>query len=207
MPYFSKLGTADRFTHFHVASMLPWMLLLITQPLLIRTGRRDLHRAFGRATLVLVPLIILSSLLLAHARISQPGAIDQPGVLQVLVLQFMSPILFAAFFGAAWRNRRSMQTHSRWMLATGFLLIDPIIARIIGFWLPQWGSAGEWAGPLVAGLILVGLIIAERSAAVGRHVFPIVLGGLVLQLTLFLTLGQSALWRGFAQWYAALPLT
>ncbi|MBL8517358.1 MAG: hypothetical protein JNM76_10375 [Betaproteobacteria bacterium] len=207
LPYFSKLGAADRFTHFHVATMLHWMLLLITQPLLICTGRRDLHRAFGRASLVLVPLIILSSLLLAHARISAAGALDQPGMLQLLVLQFMAPILFAGFYLAARRNRRSLPVHSRWMLSTGFLLIDPIVARIIGFWMPQWSDAGEWAGPLLAGLTLLVLIVAERRATAGRHVFPLVLGWLVVQLILFYTLGASSIWRVFAQWFAALPLT
>jgi hypothetical protein len=207
IPYFAKLGAADRYTHFHVATMLCWMLLLIAQPLLIRTGRRDAHRLLGKSSLLLAPLIIVSSLLLAHARISQPGAMNQPGILQVLVLQVMSPLLFTSFYLAGLKNRRVMSVHSRWMLATGMLLIDPIMARILAFWLPQWSDAGEWAGPLVAGLILLGLIISERRLSAGRHVFPLVLAALTLQLVLFYTLGQSRLWLDFATWFAALPLT
>ena len=46
-------------------------LLLIAQATLIRTQRREWHRALGKVSYVLVPLIVVSTLLLAHYRMKQ----------------------------------------------------------------------------------------------------------------------------------------
>ena len=97
--------------------------------------------------------------------------------------------------------------HARWMLATAFLLIDPIVARVLGFWMPRFADAGEWLGPLLAVSILLGLIAAERKAHSGRHVFPIVLSCVLAQVVLFYTLGTSPPWRACAQWFIGLNLT
>lgn len=207
VPYFSQLPAASRYVHFHVATMLVWMCLLIAQPLLMRAGRHDLHRTLGKTTYLLVPLVLVASIMLANFRLSQPGAIDQPGMLQVLVLQIVSPLLFAGFYVAALAYRRESAVHARWMLGTSFLLIDPVVARVLAFHLPQWADAGEWLGPLIAAAILTGVIVAEHRARGGRHVFPIVLVLLLAQLILYYTLGTSAVWRSFAQWFAALPLS
>ena len=45
--------------HVHGALLMTWMLLLIVQPLLIKTGRIHLHRTIGKVSYVLGPLIIL----------------------------------------------------------------------------------------------------------------------------------------------------
>ncbi|MBL8522143.1 MAG: hypothetical protein JNN20_00495 [Betaproteobacteria bacterium] len=207
VPYFSQLSVASRYVHFHVATMLVWMCLLIVQPLLMRAGRRDVHRAIGKTTWLLMPLVLVSSVLLAHFRISQPGAIDQPGMLQVLILQMFSPLLLAGFYAAALMRRREPAVHARWMLATALPLIDPVIARVLAFHLPKWADAGDWLGPLIAMATLAIIIVAERQSSRGRHVFPIVFALVLLQLVLFYTLGTSAVWRTFAQWFAALPLS
>ena len=207
IPYYSQLSTASRHIHFHVATTLIWMGLLIAQPLIMRAGHHSLHRALGKTTYLLVPLLVAASVMTSNFRMSQPGVLDQPGMLQLLVLHIASPILFAGFYLAALARRREPAVHARWMLATAFLLIDPVVARVLGFYLPQWADAGEWLGPLIAMAILAVLIFAERHAEKGRHVFPIVLVLVVAQLILFYTLGTSAAWRSFAQWFVALPLS
>ncbi len=45
--------------------MLAWFGMLITQPFLIRAGRRTQHRALGKVSYVLVPLIALATISLA----------------------------------------------------------------------------------------------------------------------------------------------
>lgn len=207
VPYFSQLPAASRYVHFHVVTMVAWMGLLIAQPLLMRAGRVDLHRKFGRTTYLLMPLIVICGILPAHHRLSQPGQIDQPGMLQLLVLQLVSPLLMVGFYAMALLNRRTAAVHARWMLATAILLIDPIVARILIFQFPAYAEAAEWLGPVLACGLTVGLIFAERNATAGRRVFPVVLGCLLLQQTLFYALGLSDLWRRFALWFIALPLT
>ena len=207
VPYFSQLSAASRHVHLHVATMTAWMWLLIAQPLLMRYGYREAHRRLGKLAYALMPLIVVSGLLLAHHRQSPPGQLDQPGMLPLLVLQFLSPMLMAGFFAMALANRRLPAVHARWMLATTLLLIDPIVARILIFYVPAWADAGEWLGPSIAMALTVWLIFVERHASGGRQVFPVVLGVLAIQQALYYTLGNSAIWRGFARWFVELPLT
>ena len=46
--------------HIHGIFLMMWMVLLIVQPLLINTGRTQLHRTIGKVSWVLGPLIIVS---------------------------------------------------------------------------------------------------------------------------------------------------
>jgi uncharacterized membrane protein len=207
VPYFSQLSMVGRYVHFHVATMVAWMGLLIAQPLLMRARRIDLHRAVGKSTYVLMPLIVVTGVLLAHHRLSQPGQLDQPGMLQLLVLQIVSPLLLAGFYAMAMVNRRTPAVHARWMLVTAILLIDPIVARVLIFYFPHHADAAEWLGPTLAVGLTLGLILAERNAPAYRRVFLILLACLLTQTALFYTLGQSGVWRRFALWFVALPLT
>lgn len=207
IPYFSQLSVASRYVHFHVATTLAWMLLLICQPLLMRAGRHDLHRSLGKATYALVPLLLAASIMTSNHRMSQPGVLDQPEMRQLLVLHIASPLLFTGFYLAAIARRREPAVHARWMLATAFLLIDPVVARVLAFHFPHWSDAGEWLGPLMAMAVLALIIFAERRSPRGRHVFPVVLALVLTQLILFYVLGTTAAWRGFAHWFAALPLS
>ncbi|MBL8513430.1 MAG: hypothetical protein JNJ55_05530, partial [Betaproteobacteria bacterium] len=120
---------------------------------------------------------------------------------------FVSPMVLAGFYAMALAWGRTPAVHARWRGSTAILFIDPIVARVLIFHLPTYAEAGEWLGPVLAAGIMLGLIVAERRAPSGRHVFPFVLACLLIQQTLFYVLGLSAPWRQFALWFIALPLT
>ncbi|HBL25605.1 MAG TPA: hypothetical protein DD490_02090, partial [Acidobacteria bacterium] len=70
--YLSKpFRAADGYTHFHAAVGTGWLALLLVQALLIRGDRRSAHQLFGRASFVLAPAFVVSSVLLAHFRFSR----------------------------------------------------------------------------------------------------------------------------------------
>jgi uncharacterized membrane protein len=207
IPYVTPLNTHSRYVHFHVVTMVVWMGLVIVQPLLMRAGRMDWHRTMGKTTYLLMPLVVVSGVLLAHHRISQPGQLDQPGMLSLLVIQLFSPLVLAAFYALALANKRAPAVHARWMLATALLLIDPIVARVLMFHIPTAIDAADWLGPLLAMGAAAGMSMHDRRAANARHVFPIALTVLAIQLALFYTLGHSAFWKRFAHAFIALPLT
>lgn len=48
--------------HVHGIAMLLWVLLLMMQSWLIRSGRRTGHRFLGRSSLILAPVIVGSGL-------------------------------------------------------------------------------------------------------------------------------------------------
>jgi len=63
--YLSQLGAQSAYTHLHACLAALWLLTLIAQPILIRRGHRDYHRALGRISYGLVPLILVARTRLA----------------------------------------------------------------------------------------------------------------------------------------------
>jgi len=58
--------TESLYTHRHAVTATGWMLLLIAQPMAIRTRRPELHRTLGGASYGVVPAVPVSMVLLAR---------------------------------------------------------------------------------------------------------------------------------------------
>ena len=206
--YLSQLGAQSAFTHIHALLATAWMLMLIAQPILIRRRLRDWHRALGVISYGLVPLILVSMVLLAHSRIAR--ITESAFVLQtyVLYLQMALIALFGLCYGLAVFTRRDVPLHSRFMICTGFALIDPVVVRLM-FWIqsnPGWNY--QWFTFGVTDVVILTLIWLERGAGRGRGVFPAMLLVFVAaQLPAVFQLTNIAGWQEFARWFAALPLT
>lgn len=207
--YFSPgVASSSRYVHFHAASAALWMSLLIIQPYLIRTYRFDMHRAIGRVSYVLVPLVLISMILLANFRIRTVAAGDYAIQTYVLYLQFFLAALFAVSFVLAMIYRRDADIHARFMVCTGLTLIDPIFARIF-FW--AHSASAEYHQWLTFGLtdmVFLILIWFDRKNAHTRWVFRLMLAVFILaQLPALLWLTNGEMWQAFARWFQALPLT
>jgi hypothetical protein len=131
-----KMAVPPLVVHLHAAVMASWVVLLATQATLSLTGRMDLHRKWGLASLAVAPLVLI--MLIAVTVVRQNAAAGTPGgpiVNNILFLQIRSIVLFPTFFIWALRTRRTdPQTHKRMMLLATLMLLDAAIARM--GWLP-----------------------------------------------------------------------
>lgn len=207
--YLSQAFSASSgYTHLHALTAALWMLMLVTQPLAIRTRRLPLHRLLGRASYALAPLILVSIMLLAHSRIKGLDAEAYASQTYVLYLQVSLAALFGLSYALAIYTRHAVALHARFMVCTALTLIDPVVIRLM-FWIdptPSWNY--QWFTFGLTDLVLVALIWLERDSRVGRAVFPAMLAVFVLaQMPALLGLTDVSLWQAFARWFAALPLT
>jgi hypothetical protein len=58
--FFPSFTGFNNLQHFHGAMMMIWMGFLIVQPLLIRSGKVTTHRAVGKLSYVIAPLLMVS---------------------------------------------------------------------------------------------------------------------------------------------------
>ena len=207
--YFSPgLAASSRYAHLHAFTAALWMGMLIIQPWLIRTYRFELHRALGRVSYVLVPVIVICMLLLANYRLRTVKESDYPIQTYVLYLQISLAALFAVSFGLAMIYRCKAEVHARFMICTGLTLIDPVFARL--FYLIHSGSAQyhQWLTYGLTDILFLILIIAERRNRSGRWVFPLMLIVFVIaQIPALLWLTNLEIWQSFAIWFRSIPLT
>src|SRR5690348_15280167 len=132
--YLSKLPGGGFYRHLHAFAMTLWFGLLIAQPLLIRTGHRPLHRLLGKGAFVLAPLAVLSMLLLTHARLSAFDGTGGNAIANHAILPLSIAAIFTVAVTLALVYRKQPALHARYMICTGLALIDPVGARLLGYY-------------------------------------------------------------------------
>lgn len=208
--YLSKpFSTIDRYTHAHAAIGLVWMLLLVAQPLLIRQGRRPLHRALGRLAWIVAPGFVVSGVLLSHVRFAAMDAATLAREAYFLFLPLGVATLFALAAALALVYRRTAALHARFMIATGLLLIDPVVVRLLVFYLPplpgqttyQWFTFG------LTDLAYLALVLLFQPRPRDERPLWAFLAVMVAVQALWFALAPTAAWHAFAQWFRSLPLS
>jgi len=130
--------------HVHAVLMGSFLVLMLTQTILVAVGRVDLHRKLGRIAFVLAPALILVGFLLVpvsyhyhwHAAQAAPPAVRQklmhPFVWDIILLaQMHIGLLFSIFITIGLLARRSNAgLHKRMMLIAPAMAAGPAITRM-----------------------------------------------------------------------------
>jgi len=188
--------------HLHGAVMALWVAMLITQAFLIRNGARPTHRLIGKAS----PLIVLSTLALAHLRLHEAGDDPPVDLLYFVYVQLAMLSLFVLAYVLAIKHRKTPQLHARYMACTALALFDPIFARLLYNHLGIDFPLAQVITYTAMDAILLGLALWDWRHDRRPSVYPAMLGIFVLvQLPTFF-LYKLPVWRKVAVWYGSLPI-
>lgn len=199
---FPEFPNATYIIHLHGAALMAWLVMLVVQPLLIATGKNQLHRKLGQLSWVLGPFAITMLFLVGRGSFYRfPNAINSPEYLSTMVLDIRGFLSFAIFWALAMINRKEHNAHMRYMLATGLLGIGPGVARglINSFDMSLMNAilVSDTISLLIAGVML-GFDIARK-----KDLKPLVTILLVLAAgTILWLFCNSEAWMSFAKWYA-----
>jgi hypothetical protein len=176
-PHFKGFKFAQ---HFHGAIMLLWMFILIAQPLLIRYNKVQIHRAIGKFTYILAPVLFVALFLVSrmvYLRTLSTGG-TQAEAIGSMTNSIPDLIDFIVLYSLAVIYRKNTFRHMRFMICTSFLMIGPGLGRalFIYFKLPDiqvtqintivilsiglflWITdivKGKWLSPYVAGILAI----------------------------------------------------
>ena len=190
--------------HIHGALLMSWLVLLIVQPLLIQTGRTQLHRTIGKLSYVLGPLIIIFLFLVGKGSYWRHiGKFPEHDVLAFIVLDSKGLISFAIFWALAMLYRKDSASHMRYMIATGILAIGPGVGRGL------INSFGVWFG--TAFTITDLIVLAIVGSLLGYDIYkkknykPFLVVFIVFLIGAFLwQVRDSDAWQSFAKSYVAM---
>ena len=201
--FFPPKYETDWHVHLHGLAMFGWVVLMIVQAALIRARHPAIHRSLGKVSYGLMPLIVLSTLLLAGYRLRQKIDVD---TLYFLYVQLSLIAMLAVSWTLAMTNRRRPQVHMRYMACAALALVDPIVARILFFYGGMDFPATQVVTYGLVDAMLVALALHDRANNPAIRVYPRMLGLFVIaQLPTFFLYKLPA-WQAFAEGYAALPL-
>lgn len=177
--YFVRLGEIPSWrVHVHGALMFGWIAMLIAQACLIRWRRQDTHRALGKFSYVLAPLIVISGVVVERdSLVRLGGKINEEAYFFAYLVPALL-LLFAVLYGLAMYHRKTPVKHMRYMIGTALVMIDPIFARILDVHMGIGFGAGQLITFALTDAILIVLAYADRRS--GARTFPIILMGFLL---------------------------
>lgn len=189
--------------HVHGIVLMMWMILLIVQPLLISTGRTQLHRTIGKVSWVLGPVVIFMLFLVGrNSFIRHSGQVPEKDMLEDIVLDMRGWISFAIFWALAMIYRKDSAAHMRYMIATGLIAIGPGVGRGLISMGVDFGTAITITDSIevaIPGFLLGYDIIKKKNYKPFLVVLIVFLiGGFLWQIR------DTAAWQSFAKSYAAL---
>jgi hypothetical protein len=195
---------AEPIFYVHGAAFAAWMVLLVIQPLLVTSGRVDLHRALGRFGAVLAAAMVVLGVAGAVVAARRPGGFINVPVppLQFLTIPLTGVMLFATFVTLAILKRHDSQAHKRLMLLATVNLLAAAFAR--------WPLGVATGGPpMYFGMSdLFILALAAWDFSTRRRLHPVTLWAglaIILSQPLTLVVGSSAQWLAFARWLVGMP--
>jgi hypothetical protein len=192
----------------HGAVFTAWLVLFLTQALMVARGDLARHRRLGYVAVALAIMMVVSgyttAITMARRGHDLSGDLIQSGddPLVLLVFQLGDLLSFAVLVGAAVWYRRRPDVHKRLMLlATVGALLPAALAHIVGHW--------SFLRSLSVPIIVVPLVALLSAGAVhdrlcGRRIHPV---SLWVALALFVwanvravVIGPSAAWHEVAGW-------
>ena len=203
--YLVKFPNFDGFTwahHFHGGVMFTWILMLIAQPVFIRTKNFRLHRIVGKVSYFIFPLLLLSFFLVA--RVAYIRNLKANGEVEALASMGFSgiPDMFyiSILYGFSIYYRRKTSYHLRFFACIGLMILGPGLGR---FLIAVCGLPFA-AVPAMIGVIalftlgwMITDIVQKRSA------FPLTVFLAIIVMTFLLGPNtHSTWWQGFAKWIA-----
>ena len=191
--YFGRLGEASLALHGHGISASAWLLLLAFQLWSIHARKVALHRAAGLALFV------------AHSDPFHAAFAVRLGMVDLVALGTLVGLVRYALV-----TRRSARTHASAMLATGLLVLPPILARLVPL-VPHFGEmaiAGRQGfalafhvGQGLAAIAALSLYLVDRKA----RAFLVVAVSIGAQGLVFETAEGSKVWVTLATKVMAIP--
>jgi hypothetical protein len=185
----------SRLVHIHGAVFTTWILLLLTQTLLVSAHRVDIHRKLGlvgfglACTMPVVAILAAVDSLVRHA--------DRPGARAFFAVPTFDILAFVPIIFFAWKYRSNAATHKRLILIATIAILDAATAR----WpvhVAWWGlHPAEWA----TDAFLIPIIAYDLFSI--RKIHPATIWGgvwFLLMQHIRGPIGTSQAWQAFAAW-------
>ncbi|MDI1242573.1 MAG: hypothetical protein PSX80_11700 [bacterium] len=208
--YLSRpFSTSDRYSHLHALVGSVWIIILILQPIAIHNHWYRAHQQMGKLSYFLAPLFVIAGLLLSHHRLI--GMTDERFETEGFAhyLPVYASLVFAVAYILGFLYRQYADAHGRFMLLTAVPLIDPVIGRLLFFYLPELPS--PWLYQIITfslATAVAGLLVFSyrgsgppKRALIGYFVFLV-----TLEVGWF-TVSLTSQWKQIMHFYRSLPLT
>lgn len=166
-----------------------WVILLITQSLLVGRGQHRWHRRLGWASLGLVVILVGTSSYMVWIELVGDPDFPRDLRLSLTFLDIGFLLMFVGAYAAGLWFRRERKVHARLMGSTILIGLGPALARLYAQQIPAaHGLAGAltWALWTIEAILVVAILFDLRR---GRRLWPF-----PVMLVAFVTIQAGTVW-------------
>ncbi|WP_242092472.1 hypothetical protein [Aestuariivivens sediminicola] len=129
--YWTKdLASFNLSVHIHGLSATLWFIILILQPLFINLEKYRTHRFFGYTSLIIATVVAASAAVVTPHNITiNYGDPNLSFMIYYVDLIMVAAFVFFIMMGI--HHRKNMQLHSRYLVCTVFIPIQPALVRLL----------------------------------------------------------------------------
>lgn len=174
---FSSLSLGDTritpYHYLHISTSLAWLLLLLSQLVLIRQHSLTRHRAIGKSIFLAGPLLVSSLTLLSVHSAAKEAAVGQAD--DLLVQNVVTTMELALLVFLAFLLRRNRKVHEAFLMSTALLFLGVALFFTFISYVPRFKIEGPEtfarfadAGQAISViLLLIGLMFFLRNWRTG----------------------------------------
>ncbi len=188
--------------HIHGFVMMLWLVMLIVQPVLINKRKYKWHRAVGKFSYFLVPVIIVT-MFLAYKNSYLTAELNGEPHAQNLSLLFM-PLTdifpFAAFYILAIINKNNVAKHLRYMVSTALIIVIAGLVRIFSISFNFGFMSAVFISSILVALVFVGFILYDYRKGMQLKTNPFVTALIIFSIPTILLgfVPNTSFWQSFA---------
>jgi hypothetical protein len=197
IPMASGTYHAKPLYHIHGAMYFLWILLIITQPLLVRMRFTNMHRRIGVFGLILAAGMFIIGVTMAFVA-GKANFVKGAGdtALSFLIVSLTDMLLFGTFTALTLLNLRNSEMHKRLILLATLSILPAAFGRIIGIY-----QLNSLLGFFIQESLLILGIGYDLYVRKGIHPVYIWGGSAVVIIHLVrIPLGETEAWMAFANW-------
>ncbi len=186
--------------HVHGALFSCWMLLLVTQTLLISARRVDVHRKLGIAGMCVACAMVVVGVGAATNSLMRPPVVPGRDIQAFYLIPLTDILNFSVLMAFAYRERRDAAAHKRLILIATNALMLAAVAR----WPIALLHRQVWRASIASDIFLLMLVLYDLWSLRKLHRATLWGGAffLVIQQIRF-PISHTATWHHIAAWVQA----
>lgn len=193
-PDFSKFPAV---IHIHFLAFSAWFLLLITQPILIKTKKINLHRKVGKLSYFLAPVLVVTIAILANNQIRREILLPDNSAPVTAFIALIDIISFSLYYIIAMTKSNNTRWHVAFLIAATLVVLNPGLSRLLNQ--IQYGM-GMITAVFLPFIISIFLIIFEKikyKKFILKSPYFLYLCFWTITIVLFATVPKTELWTNF----------
>ena len=197
LKFFPHVGKFPYVIHFHFSAFIAWFFLLITQPILIKQQRIDLHRKFGKLSYVLAPILILTIIILAINQIKRELSLAENNAAVIAFIALIDILSFSTYFIIAMLNSKNLRWHVAFLVAATLVVLNPGLSRLLNQIEYGLGMLVAVLLPFVLSIFVICIERIKYKRPILRSPYFLYLCMLTITILMFATIPKTEFWINF----------